>query len=300
MNKGMKFGQLLSLVICVFTCYMVFTYQENIYLFYRDNILKAKANLVLEKNEYYKEENYSYVSNTTDFVAKDKEHLLDILFTIINSGETDFRFYCDTEYKDCVNDIEIIASDEDILSDLNNFVHPYNSFTKLYAAYSQYGDITITTEKNYTDEEISQINVKVDEIINKEINAEMTNKEKITKIHNYLINNSTYVDDETYSKATNLLFDKKGLCMAYSDTIAIFLEKFDINNYKVASKNHVWNLVYINNTWLHLDLTWDDPVISDGSQRLEYYFLLIDTARLKELDSAEHNFDETIYIEAKK
>ena len=35
-------------------------------------------------------------------------------------------------------------------------------------------------------------------------------------------------------------------------------EDFGIKNYKIASSNHVWNYVYIENNWYHLDLTWDE------------------------------------------
>ena len=47
--------------------------------------------------------------------------------------------------------------------------------------------------------------------------------------------------------------------------MSIYLNTLGIKNYKVASDTHVWNVAYINNKWLHIDLTWDDPVSKDAN-----------------------------------
>ena len=80
--------------------------------------------------------------------------------------------------------------------------------------------------------------------------------------------------------------------------MALFLYEFGIDNYKIASDNHIWNLVKINNKWLHLDLTWDDPVTQTGVQKLEDIFMLIDNKELKELKVTQHKYDKNIYKEA--
>lgn len=80
--------------------------------------------------------------------------------------------------------------------------------------------------------------------------------------------------------------------------MALFLYKFDLDNYKIATDSHIWNLVKVGNEWLHLDLTWDDPITENGEDKLEIYFLLIDNDRLEELDTGEHEFNKEIYKEA--
>ena len=82
------------------------------------------------------------------------------------------------------------------------------------------------------------------------------------------------------------------------DAMALALYKFGIDNYKIATNTHIWNLVKVKNKWLHLDLTWDDPVTSTGENRLEVLFLLIDNDRLKELNVKKHDFDKNVYKEA--
>ena len=78
----------------------------------------------------------------------------------------------------------------------------------------------------------------------------------------------------------------------------IYLNTLGIQNYKISSSNHVWNLVNLDGTWYHLDLTWDDPVASDGNQYLLHNFFLISTDELLNLDTVEHTFDKNIYKEA--
>ena len=70
----------------------------------------------------------------------------------------------------------------------------------------------------------------------------------------------------------------------------------NIINYKISNDSHIWNLVYVNGKWLHIDVTWDDP-ISDTNQNRDTYFL-IDTKTLGNLDDKTHNFDKSIYKEA--
>lgn len=294
---------LLTVIILVGVMWFSFANRDKIYIFYRDYILKAKDDLKINTNVYYKDKDYLYVQNTNDFVVKDKQQILNIYYTVLNSGEDSFTFYCDKNYKNCMNDVIDIAYDKTVLSNINNFVHPYNSFKKVKTTYTEYDEITIRTEKNYSEEDIKEANKKVDEILHEVIKNNMNDKEKIKAIHDYIINNGKYVPNKTdgnFNKANDILIKNYGLCSAYSDAMAIFLERLGIDNYKIASDTHVWNLVKLNNTWYHLDLTWDDPVTSDGSDRLEDIFFLINDKRLKELNVKEHTYDKDVYLEIVK
>lgn len=80
--------------------------------------------------------------------------------------------------------------------------------------------------------------------------------------------------------------------------MAIFLNRWNVPNFKVASNTHIWNAVYINNKWLHLDLTWDDPVsINSDKNNLIHKFYLIDTETLESYNIDDHEFDKIIYQE---
>ena len=79
--------------------------------------------------------------------------------------------------------------------------------------------------------------------------------------------------------------------------MALFLNRLNIPNYKVASNTHVWNALFLENAWIHLDLTWDDPVTENGKDTLLHKFYLIDTASLEKYNITDHEFDKTIYEE---
>ena len=83
-----------------------------------------------------------------------------------------------------------------------------------------------------------------------------------------------------------------GTCNGYADAMAIFLDKLNIINYKIS----IWNLVYLDGKWYHLDLTWDDPISETNINRDTYF--LITTKTLEELNDGTHNFDKKIYSEA--
>ncbi len=241
MKKLFKFILILLLItsaIGAIAYYVNKNYKDEIYLYYRDNVLKSRDNIKIEKNEYFKDTNYKYVQNTNDFVAKDKNHLLNIFYTIINSGQQRFTFYCGDNYVNCKQDITEIAESKETLSDINNFVHPYNSFTKVSTTYDNYGEVTIIVNKIYNQNDIDSINKKVKEVIAKEIKPKMTNKEKIETVHNYIINHGKYATDsiraknkdKEYNKANDILLEGYGLCSSYADAMAIFLYEFCIDS----------------------------------------------------------------------
>jgi len=272
---------------------------DKVYKFIKQKKLYSD-NITINNNEYAKNQSYNYVKLTNDFITNSKEETINILYTIINSGNASFTFYCDSYYDNCVEDFKTIINDSTIISNINNFVHPYNSFTNIGVIYDN-EKMEVTVQKKYTNNEIVLLNSKVNEIINNEITSDMTNIDKIRSIHNFIINNSYYVQNsETQiGKATDILLKGYGLCASYTDAMALFLDKFNINNYKISTSDHIWNLVNINNNWLHLDLTYDDPVVSDGSNMLLNDLFLINTNSLKKLNTKQHNFDENIFSEAK-
>ena len=84
--------------------------------------------------------------------------------------------------------------------------------------------------------------------------------------------------------------------------MAIFLNHYNINNYKISSNNHIWNLVNTDNSWSHIDATWDDPITTSGKDILIDDFFMIKTDELfqkdSELQKGSHDFNKSIYKEA--
>ncbi len=284
-------------------------------------LLTPSIPLNIEKpNIYKKDDKYLFANNTDNLSPLGFQDLLDIFYTIINGGYKNFTFYCPTEYKECQSDINDISNDEEILMHINNYVHPYNSFTSIKTLISDNGEININVEYLYTEDEIIAVNKKIDEIISKEIKSDMDEYEKLKVLHDYLVNNSKYdtlrnnQGTSSYKSfnAYGVLLEGYGTCNGYTDAYAIMLNKLGINNIKVsttkdeisyASTGHVWNGIYHNNEWVHTDITWDDPVASDGKDYLYHKYFLIDNEDLVKIDNSgktkleEHNFNKTVYLE---
>ena len=131
-------------------------------------------------------------------------------------------------------------------------------------------------------------------------------EDKIKNIHDYIIDTTKYDSNKSDHNISNYksstaygpLFEGYGLCSGYADAMKLFLDKLDVKNIKISSENHIWNLVYLNDQWLHLDLTWDDPVLESGKEIIDYEYYLITTEELYNKKDNQHYFDETIYKEA--
>ena len=263
----------------------------------------------LANNMYSKtESNYALVKLTDDFDLKSIKQLNDIYYTVINSGMTDFTFYCNNKYETCIDDVNYVSNNQKLLSHINNYVPVYNTFKNIETEFDNLGRINIKIIPTYTSKQIKEIDKKVNEKIKENITDDMTDEAKIKKIHDYIINNTKYDSDRTDKKIINYasdtaygtLFEGYAICGGYADTMKIFLDKFNIPNFKVSSENHIWNAVYVNNKWMHLDLTWDDPVTSTGEDILEYDYFLISTKELLEQEKEQHIFDYEIYPELKE
>lgn len=298
--------KLIWLLVIFLIFILTYNYKEEILVYYtkyyeNKNFIPS----TLENNDYSRNYNFKYVSLTDNFFPTNKQDILNIYYTVINSGMNEFTFYCKHEYENCLNDVKDIANNQTTISNINNFVHPYNGFKDLHTEIDTIGKVTIIINRNYTDEMKTILNYKIDNIIKENITKNMNNHDKIKVIHDYIINNTKY-DEERSDKNTvkyksdtayGALVEGHALCGGYTDAMMLFLEKFNIKSYKISSENHVWNYVYLNNNWYDLDLTWDDPVNREGKDLLEYNFFLINHKKMLELDTTEHTFDKTVYME---
>ena len=301
------------LVVLVFCSLFIigFTYREDIVNYVMKTALQNKEVTLPNESSNYNNYEVAFVKETDNFHVKDKQGILDAIYTILNHGIPNFTFYCDSNYDACLDELNVISQDQVLLSTINNFVSPYNSYEKIYFKISSFGEISIEIDKLYSDKEVMEVNNKIAEFEKNNINDGMSIREKIKSFHDYLINNSVYDKERAdliekgqdsgegdSHKATGPLLHGIALCSGYSDAMKIYLDKLGIPNYKISNNNHIWNLVYIDGKWLHLDLTWDDPVTSDGSNILLDRFFLITNSELQKLDPTGRKFDEKYYPEA--
>ncbi len=284
---------------------LTFYYREDILVYYNKYLSNNKqVPTVIQKNDYYRNYDFKYITNTDNFIPNNKQDILNIYYTILNSGMDNFTFYCQNEYETCLDDVKSIAYNKTILSNINDFVHPYNSFNQIETSFDSLGKIDVKVKHNYTNDMKVLLNYKVDEVIKDKIKDNMTKVEKIRVIHDYIIDNSKYdknrsdnnIFDYQSNTAYGVLLEGYGICSGYTDSMMLFLERLGIESYKVSSENHVWNKVLIDNKWYNLDLTWDDPVNSDGSDSILHDFFLVTDEEMLKNDKTEHIYDKSVYL----
>lgn len=299
-------------IILLFIGLMVFVFDTRLFndtifnIYYRyindENIKIVSNENLLKENNYHNNINSSYIKETDDLLVHNNNELYNVYFTAINRGYDKLTFYCDKSYKNCIDDINKLDESNSTFSYINQLVKVFNSYSTIESSYLN-GRVDIKINKKYSNNDIKRINNEINRIIEElHINDYEDVKDKIKIFHDYIASTNTYDnekadnDDNTYHSDTAIgtLFEGKSICSGYTDTMSIFLDKLNIPNTRVATKEHVWNALYYNNKWIHIDLTWDDPVSSSDNVILYNYFM-IDTNKLQEIDNEEHNFDKNIY-----
>lgn len=164
---------------------------------------------------------------------------------------------------------------------------------------------------------------KAAKIIAEIIKPGMKDYEKELAIHDYIINHTDYDSAAaSYNEAHKAEMEKgiipidvassymsygvlclgKGVCEGYSYAACKLLNMVGIKTKVVpgtAGKPHMWDMVLLDGKYYHLDLTFDDPVTSDGTKMLEHkYFNLRDSdlkAQGRVWDSALPKCEDNTY-----
>lgn len=93
----------------------------------------------------------------------------------------------------------------------------------------------------------------------------------------YDLNGGNYIHS-----AEGALVYRRAVCDGYAKAFMYIMQEMGIPCICVegnANGPHTWNMVQLGGSWYHVDVTWDDPVTSDGSNAIRYdYFLVSDSA----------------------
>ena len=149
----------------------------------------------------------------------------------------------------------------------------------------QYGLQYDNGEKTVRGCDITDLYEKIDWIVENYITDDMTDREKIQVIHNWLIYNATYDLSYTNYEPDGILLKGNGVCDSYSKAFSMIMDKLGITCEKITGQtsggSHAWNRVWLDGQWLYLDCTWDDPADKDYWQtrvvsgyEWQYYFLV--------------------------
>ena len=140
---------------------------------------------------------------------------------------------------------------------------------------------------------------KVDEIVR---NATMEENAfyQIRYIHDYLVDNTSY-DLETYNlvsqaevpdavypatTAYGCLIDGKAICSGYAAAFQLLANRLGyecgrVTGSKISGESHEWNYIKLDDEYYFIDVTWDDPISADGTDRKNYSYFCITAEELE-------------------
>lgn len=122
--------------------------------------------------------------------------------------------------------------------------------------------------------------------------------EKLKYVHDWIVNKTNYsLTAPVYkSEADGVIVYGTALCEGYSKAFMYFAQSLGYDCICVVGQAnggaHMWNMVKIGGSWYHVDVTFDDPVMSDGSHTLTHDFFLLSTTEI----SRTHKIDSPVTV----
>ncbi|MCL1816008.1 MAG: hypothetical protein FWG43_00210 [Clostridiales bacterium] len=138
---------------------------------------------------------------------------------------------------------------------------------------------------------------KMNEILSEYIMENMSEKETVKAIHDYIVLNTTY--DTSYEGdneglphyPSTAIFEHKGVCDAYAAAFKIILNAAGLDCIVVPGEafgsGHTWNQVKIDGEWYNIDVTWDDP---DYKDKILYDYFCIPDKKMYRDHTVDDNF----------
>lgn len=243
-------------------------------------------------------EGVSFLAPGSSKEASSREELKNVIYSEILNRSTTIKIkYNDDvasseEFKDMLQDIidELLEYDHYVMytftsmnskSDYTYIQNPDGSEGKIRKPI----DVTITAGYRTTLEQEDYVNNRVNEILDNIIEDGMSDQLKAKAIHNYIVNNVEYDTSLSRFTAYEALYDGKAVCQGYTLLAYKMLNDAGVPTRIISSAQmkHSWNLVKIDGQWLHMDITWDDPIPDVKGKVLEDHLLLTD-AQIIDID----------------
>ena len=93
----------------------------------------------------------------------------------------------------------------------------------------------------------------------------MSDLEKMLYLHDYLVREVDYDLSDVFPgyvyRPEGVFVHRSAVCQGYAEAYSLLLTRLGYTSRVVSSSamNHAWNMVLLDGTWYHVDVTWDDP-----------------------------------------
>lgn len=106
--------------------------------------------------------------------------------------------------------------------------------------------------------------------------------EKVRKLNQYVCDKVDYDDTVTAGGLDSFVNKDKVFCTGYTEALAYLLDCVNVKNFTMTgyvrdSRGgmvlHIWNVVFLDGKWLHVDATWNDATRSRANPDGKYFLL---------------------------
>ena len=163
-------------------------------------------------------------------------------------------------------------------------IYNYNGAKYTYWSYGDKKRVKVNISYKLTNDQIASVNTFVDNYIDSNGLRNMSKYEAIKTVHDYLVNNYTYV-----SQANNVyevINSKQANCYGYTMLNYVILNKLGIpvrTTYGAMNDSHIWNAVQLDGQWYYEDVTWD--TVDKGTS-----YFLVSTSEITKNHTIYGNF----------
>lgn len=241
-------------------------------------------------------------SNTSDNTVPDNnitnvtdtKEIYDKIKEAMKMGESVLTFQTKNASQLTFNDFNDIV--DKVINDNSEYRY-FNHWNTASSTIGSNATYKLELSLNFTKDKIqgmeNAVDQKVKAIVASVIKSGMNDYEKELKLHDYLVNNAHY-DYDNFLKDTipngsytayGVLVNGVGVCEGYSYAMKRLLDAVGIESHIITgnvsgefSGPHAWNIVKLGNEYYHLDATFDDPIVNNGSRSIlsHEYFNLTD------------------------
>lgn len=178
-----------------------------------------------------------------------------------------------------------------------------------YYLYQKYIDPTFEIPSNKKEAiELSTIlPTIIGEIFNENFDPNASAYDKALAVHDWLVSNLAYdtsIDMISKENGTyGALKNKMTMCQGYAEALTLILiSATDVDAKVIVGQandgsgewiGHAWNLVFMEDSWYHIDATFNDPISNIEGQKNHYYFGQNDAFMVK-----DHTWEATFWPQA--
>ena len=220
---------------------------------------------------------YSYLIGTADVETR----------TDVDSGMMSYVSYSD--YGLSQNEAETVLL-------MFRFSNPQYYFINEYY-FGGNGNIALGMYTDFTNgairaEKTAALKTKIDSWVST-VESQSYDLAKEAKAHELVLTNASYDSTAAYNQSCySLLMNTDGatVCAGYAQTFALLCNAVGLDTICITSNTHEWNQIKVNNTWYHVDATWND---NSGT---ETTFYNISTEQLLALDPAGDHTESSYWL----